>query len=174
MSTDALNAANTAAAAPSLRQQASTFWRSRAPRERQSLGAGAVALVLVLVWLMLVQPAWHTVREAPAQLDRLDRELQQIQATAVEIRTLRAVAPVSSTQATAALKAATDRLGTSARLSLQGDRATLTLTGVSPDALRNWLNEARSAARARPIEASLARAAQGYSGTVSVTLGGVQ
>ncbi len=171
MSSDALD---TTPPAASLRQEAYAFWRSRAPRERQALGAGVVAIVFVLAWLVLVQPAWRTVREAPAQLDQFDRQLQQLQSTSAEVRSLRAIAPVSSTQAGAALKAATDRLGKQARLSMQGDRASLTLTGVSADSLLGWLNEARSAARARPVEASLTRAAQGYSGTVVMTLGGVQ
>lgn len=161
-------------AAASLRQQAEAFWRGRAPRERQALAAGVVAVVLFSIWLLLLQPAWRTVREAPAQLDRIDRQLQQMHAAATEVKSLRAIAPVSQIQAGAALKAATDRLGEHARLSLQGDRASLTLTGVSADSLRSWLNEARSAARARPIEASLTRVAQGYSGTLVVTLGSAQ
>ena len=171
MTTDAMN---TPAGAGTLRDQAIDFWRSRATRERQALSALGVALATVLVWLALVQPAWRTIREAPVQLDRLDLQLQKMQATAAEVRNLRAITPVSSAQASAALKAATDRLGTQGRLSLQGDRATLTLTGVAADALRGWLNEARSGARARPIEASLSRTPQGYSGTILVTLGGVQ
>ncbi len=171
MSTDALQASGDAA--PNLGQQARAFWRSRAPRERQALGVGLIAVAAVLAWIVLVQPAWRTVRDAPVQLDRLDREIQQIQSTAEEVRALRAIAPVSLTQATAALKAATDRLGDRARLTLQGERATATFTGVAAEDLASWLNEARSAARARPTEASLARVAQGYSGTVSVTLGGV-
>lgn len=157
-----------------LRLQAAMFWRERAARERQALAAGALALVVVLVWLALVQPAWRTAREAPAQLDAIDGQIQQIQVTAAEVRALRAVAPVPTMQAAAALKAATDRLGPAARLSIQGDRAALTLTGVGPDALRAWLGEARSAARARPVEASLSRVAQGYSGTLVLTLGGAQ
>lgn len=172
MSTDALMSAPAPMA--SLRQQASTFWRGRATRERQALVAGLIALVAVLVWLVLVQPAWRTARDAPAQLDQLDRQLQQIQATAAEVKMLRAAPPVSSPQAAAALKAATDRLGEHARLSMQGDRASLTLTGVASDALRDWLTEARSAARARPIEATLARAPQGYSGNIVVTFGAAQ
>ena len=171
MSTDALEAAGSG---PTLRQQAQTYWRSRAPRERIALGGVVAVVFIAFVWLVLVQPAWHTASVAPAQLDQAERELQQIQATAAEVKGLRAIAPVSSTQATAALKAATERLGEHARLSMQGDRATLTLTGVSADALLNWLGEVRSAARARPIEASLSRAPQGYNGTVLVTLGGVQ
>ena len=128
--------------------------------------------MLFLGWSVLVQPAWRVVRAAPAQLDQLDRQLQQMQAAGAEVQALRAVPPVSPAQAAVALKAATDRLGDKAKLSLQGDRATLTLIGVGPEALRAWLNEARSGARARPIEAQLQRAAQGYSGTIIVSLGG--
>lgn len=171
MSTGALESPS---ARMNLRQQGAAFWRSRAPRERQALGVGFLLVLLVLVWLVLVQPAWRTAREAPARLDQLDRQLQQLQATASEVRSLRSVTPVSSMQANAALKAATDRLGERARMSLQGDRATLNFTGIPADALRSWLNEVRSAGRARPVEASLSRAAEGYSGTLILTLGGVQ
>jgi general secretion pathway protein M len=85
---------------------------------------------------------------------------------------LRSATRVAPTQAAAALKAATDRLGTNARLAMQGDRATLTLVdGVSPDALQAWLGEVRSGARARPVDAQLQRGPNGYSGTLGVTLG---
>jgi general secretion pathway protein M len=53
---------------------------------------------------------------------------------------------------------------------MQGDRASLTLNGVSPEALRGWLLEARSAARVRPVEAQLARGPQGFTGTLVVSL----
>lgn len=171
MSTEALKSP----AAPSdgsLKSQATTFWRGRSLRERQALGAGFVALVAVLLWLTLVQPAWRTLREAPAQLDEIDRQLQQIRVTSTEVTALRSVAPVSAPQAAAALKAATDRLGAQGRLSLQGDRASLTLTNVNSDDLYEWLTDVRSTARSRPIEASLSRTRQGYSGTIVVTLGG--
>jgi general secretion pathway protein M len=156
---------------PGLLEQLDAFWRARAPRERQALTLGALVVVVLLVWLALVQPAWRTLRAAPAELEALDRQIQQIQAGATEAKALRDVSPVSAPQATAALRAATDRLGDKGRLSLQGDRAVLTLTGVDADALRAWLGESRSAARARPVEASLSRASQGYSGTIVVVLG---
>ena len=75
-------------------------------------------------------------------------------------------------QAATALRAATAQLGERAKLAIQGDRATLTFTGVPADALRAWLGEARSAARARPTEAQLVKAATGYSGSVTLSLGG--
>ena len=153
------------------RDQARTWWKTRAPRERAALLAAAGVVGLFIVWLVFVQPAWRTLRDTPAQLDQLDAQLQQMQRLAAESQSLRGVAPVSQAQAAAALKSATDRLGDKARLSLQGERASLTLNGVSPEGLRGWLLEARSAARARPVEAQLTRGPQGYTGTLAVSLG---
>ena len=153
------------------RAQAQQYWRSRAPRERLALGVGGALLGVLIVWLLLVQPAWRTLRETPAQIDQLDAQLQQMQRLAGESQSLRGVAAVSAVQAATALKAATDRLGDKGRLSMQGDRASLTLNGIAPEALRGWLLEARSAARVRPVEATLTRGPQGYSGTLVVTLG---
>ncbi len=167
-----MNDATRAAAAGSLRGQARTWWLARTPRERQAVAIVVLVLVLFALWSLLVQPALRTANEAPAQLDRLDAQYQQMQRIAAEATTLRGASRVSPQQAAAALKAATDRLGSNARLALQGDRATLTLSGVSAEALRAWLNEARSGARARPSEAQLTRGAAGYSGTLGLTLGG--
>jgi general secretion pathway protein M len=155
----------------SLRSEAGKWWLARTTRERRAVIVVLALLGALLVWSLLVQPAWRSARAAPAQLDQLDGELQQMQRIAAESRVLRAVAPVSQTQAGAALKAATERLGDRAKLNLQGDRATLSLTGISPEALRGWLVEARSGARARPVEATLQRGPAGFTGSVSVTLG---
>lgn len=156
----------------SLRQQAGNWWRSRTPRERQAVSAIGLVLGSFAIWSVLVQPALRSVREAPAQLDRLEAQYQQMQRVATQSGTLRGATRVSPVQAGQALRAATERLGSGGRLTLQGDRATLTLTEVSPEALRAWLNEARNGARARPTEAQLQRSASGYSGTLALTLGG--
>ena len=63
------------------------------------------------------------------------------------------------------------RLGTSARMVVAGDRVTLTLTNTPPDALASWLSQARVNARAVPVETRLTRgAAGGWDGTVVLTL----
>jgi general secretion pathway protein M len=147
-------------------------WASMAPRERHAITAALVLIGLFLVWSVAVQPAWRTLREAPAQLDQLDAQLQQMTRLASESRELRGATPVSGTQAMAALQSATERLGAQGRLAIQGDRVTLTLIDTSPEALKAWLGEARSAARARPVEAQLSRASTGYSGTIVLSLGG--
>ena len=154
------------------RQQAGRFWQSRAPRERQLIIVMGIAVGVLIVWLTLLQPALRTLREAPIDLDRLDQQMQQMQLAAGEMQGLRAASPVPAEQAATALRAATAQLGETAKLAIQGDRATLTFTGVPADALRAWLGEARSAARARPTEAQLVKAATGYSGSVTLSLGG--
>jgi general secretion pathway protein M len=160
-----------ATALASLRQQVSAWWQRRAPRERQSVALVAVVLILFLVWSVLVQPALRTLREAPIELERLETRLQQMQRVAAESATLRATNRVAPAQAQQALKAATDRLGEHASLTQQGDRATLRLSGVSAEALREWLADVRSAARARPVDAQLQRGPLGYSGTLGLMLG---
>jgi general secretion pathway protein M len=156
----------------SARQQARQFWQARAPRERQLIVAMALAVAVLLVWLLAVQPALRIVQAAPAELDQLDLQLQQMQLAALESESLRTASPVPPAQATEALRAASERLGTKAKLALQGDRATLTFTSVPFESLRTWLGEARRAARARPGEAQLLKSAGGYSGSISLTLAG--
>lgn len=148
------------------------WWRALPGRERRLLLLAATVLVLGLLWLLTVQPALRTLRSAPAELDAADAQLQAMQRLAGEAVELRATPPVNPEQAGAALKAATERLGDKARLSLQGERAVLTLNGVGPGALRGWLAEARSGARARPVEAGLMNTATGYSGTLVMAIGG--
>ena len=160
------------AAASPVRQQLARRRAALAPRERAALTLVLLVLGLSFVWATLVQPAWRTVRAAPAALDQLDAQLQEMQRLAAEVHELRATAPVSAAQASDALKAATARLGESGRIALRGDSAVLTLSNATPEGLRAWLIEARSAARARPIELQLQRSAQGFSGSLTVTLAG--
>jgi general secretion pathway protein M len=149
-------------------------WRALSERERNAASIAGTAVVLLLVWWVALQPALRTVRDAPVQIDRLDAQLQRMQRQAAEATELRAAPPLSAAQSTAALQAATERLGARGRLTLAGDRATLTLTGATGAQLRDWLSEARSGARARPVEVQLTRTPQGYSGTIVVTVGGTR
>jgi general secretion pathway protein M len=155
-----------------LRLRASTWWRALSLRDRRLATLAGVAVAAVLLWGLAVQPALRTLREAPPELERLDAESQQMKLLAAESRTLRSAPPVTPTQAAAALKAAAARLNDKARLALQGERATVTLSGIDGATLRSFLAEARSSARARPIEAQLVRGPKGYDGTLILAIGG--
>jgi general secretion pathway protein M len=159
-------------AAAAWKRQWAGRWQATPPATQRALALGGTALGLLLVWLVAVQPAWRNVRELPAQIDAIDAQLQGMRALAAETTRLRGVAPVPQAQAVAALQAATERLGAKGRLSIQGDRAILTLIGADTEALRSWLELARSAARARPVEAQLSRGPAGYTGTLVLTIGG--
>ena len=147
-------------------------WQALGARERRLLVWAGRVLAVALVWFVAVQPAWRTARAAPVRLDQLDSQLQQMQRLAGEARQLRGAPAVGAVQAQAAVKAACDALGGAARLQLGGDRANVTFTNIAGPQLREWFDEVRTAARARPLEASLTRTAQGYSGTVVLALPG--
>ena len=143
-------------------------------RERQMVIVIGGLLVFLIVWLLLVRPAWKTLDEAPALRAQADAQLLQMQAIANEAKQLRALPPVPQSVAEQVLKAATDELGGKAKLSVQGERAILSLTGANGEDIRKWLIQARGGARARPIEATLTRAADGYNGTLVVAIGSAQ
>ena len=148
-----------------------TAWLGLSQRDRRGALLAATVLGLFIVWSVAVQPAWRSLARAAAELDAVDLQLQAMQRLASEAAELRATPAVPRDQATAALQAATARLGDRAQLSMQGERAVLTLTGVGTSALQLWLAEARAGARARPVEATLNRGPQGYNGTLVLSLG---
>lgn len=148
------------------------WWRGLASRERTGLTVAVLVLLAYLLWALAVGPALHSLARAPAEHDLLDAQYQTMQRLAAESQQLRATPALPQDAAVAALKAATERLGTSGRLMLQGERAVLSVNGVGPQALRDWLAEARSGARARPIEANLTRAGAGYNGAIVLAIGG--
>lgn len=149
-------------------------WEALAPRERVMVAAMGGALAFLLVWMIAVRPAWRTLEQAPAQRMQADVALLQLQALANEAKQLRALPPVPQAQAEQVLKSATERLGGKAKLAVQSEKATLTLTGATGEDLRQWLIEARGGAHARPVEATLTRAGDGYNGTLVVAIGSSQ
>lgn len=147
-------------------------WTALAPRERAGVALSGALVLVLLLWSIGLQPALRTLREAPGQRAALDADLARMQRLAAEAAELRAQPPVDPSQADAALQSATAQLGDGAKLQRSGERVTVTLTGVEPGALLNWLGEVRNAARGRVIEAQLTRAGHGYSGSVVLALAG--
>lgn len=147
-------------------------WRGLAPREKL-LAAGAAALVLLAVfWWLLVAPALAVLRSADAQHRSLDAQLLRMRGLQQQAQALQAQPKQSAEDAVRALEATVrQRLGTGARMTVAGERVTLTLTAVAPDALAGWLTQARVNARALPSEARLTRSATGgWDGTLVLTL----
>ncbi len=147
------------------------WWRTRAERERQGLTLAALAVSVLLLWWVLLGPALRTARTASADRQALQMQLLQMQKLATESKELRALPPIAAAQAAQALNASSLRLGDRAKLAQQGDRWTLNFSKLQPDELRAWLAEARSAARARPVDAQVLRGPDGLSGSIAVMTG---
>lgn len=130
-------------------------WAQSSPREQRLVRGALSLLALALVWFVAVSPALRTLRSAQIQGPQLRTQLQdmlQLQAQAQALQT-QTGAPAQDSKD--ALEAALPTLGASARMSVTGDRATVTLEGSSADALAQWLTQARLNARARPLELHL-------------------
>lgn len=152
--------------------QLQTRWRSVSPREqRWVLLAGGVTGLALLWWLALA-PALAVLKAAPAQHLTLDAQLQHMQRLQAQAKALQAQPVLSADEVLQALEAALVPLGTSAQMTAQGDRVTVTLKAVSADALAQWLATARQNAHTAPVEARLVRnPAGGWDGTLVLNLG---
>jgi general secretion pathway protein M len=147
-------------------------WEGLAAREKLLTATAAALVVLALVWLVLLGPALATLRGAETQRRALDEQLRQMQVLQAQAQALQAQPKQNHDDAVRLLELSVrQRLGTTARILIAGDRATVTLTGTSPDALTQWLTQARVNARALPSEARIARNAAGlWEGTLMLAL----
>lgn len=153
-------------------EQVSQAWHGLAPREKLLASGAALVVLIALLWWILIGPALAVLRNSESQHRELDAQLARMQALQQQARALQGQPKQGFDDSLHALEAAVrQRLGTTARTTVAGDRVTLTLTGTPPDALAAWLAEARTNARALPAEARLTRgAAGGWDGTLVLTL----
>jgi general secretion pathway protein M len=92
--------------------------------------------------------------------------MQAMQAMQIQAQAVQKQPPLGFDEAVRALTAATKQtLGNGAQLVLAGERASITVREASPDALAQWLAQARLNARSALVEARLVRASSA-SGTV--------
>ncbi len=168
-----MNAAPSGKAAPSgSLGQLQQRWAALAPRERLGLSVAAWVLGVGLLWWVALSPALQTLRSASTQRIALDSQLQHMQGLQSEAQALKSQPKLTSTEALKALEAsAKQRLGSTAQVNAVGDRITVTLKGTSPDALAQWLAQARANAHALPVEAKLTRSAAATPTAVATTPG---
>lgn len=133
-------------------------WRRLPSRERNGLTLALLLILALLLWTFSVAPALATLRSADAQAKVLGAQLQQVQAMQTEAQALQTQPVLSFDEAVRALTSTTQQtLGASAQLRVAGERASVTLKDASPDALAQWLVQARLNARSVPLEARLVR-----------------
>ena len=146
-------------------------WAQLAPRERSMLLIAITVVLAALLWQLLLAPSLQTLRTASAQAQALDMQLQHMQSLQAQAKALQQQAPMGYDDAVRALNLATKQtLGSSAQISVNGERAHVTLQATSADALAQWLAQTRLNARATPVEARLTRIATPAGVTWSGTL----
>lgn len=147
-------------------------WEGLAPREKIWVAAASAIVAAVLVWMILLAPALSTLRGAEEQHRTLDTQLQHMRSLQAQAQALQAQPKQSHDEAQRLLELSVrERLGTTARALVAGDRVTVTLAGTAPNALAQWLTQARVNARALPSEAHLYRNSGGlWEGTLVLTL----
>lgn len=134
-------------------------WLALAPREQALVRGAAVLVAAALLWWLALAPALQTLRSAPARHAVLDAQLQRMLALQNEAERLKGVPRADQGNAARALQSAvTERLGSTARTNVLGERATVTLTGTPAGALAPWLAQVRSNAKSVPQEMHLLRA----------------
>lgn len=146
-------------------------WDGLLRRERQLLlAAGALVLGAVLWWVALA-PALATLRSAEKQQLLLAAQMQQMQRLQAQAQAIQAQPRPEPEEARRLLDASLKSLGSTAQMQVVGERVTVTLKGVAPDALAQWLVQARLNARAVPAEAHLLRGPTGsWDGTLVLNL----
>ncbi|MFP8779408.1 type II secretion system protein GspM [Hydrogenophaga sp. RWCD_12] len=147
----------------SLGQRLSVTMQGLSPREQRLVRIAAWVVGLGLLWWVGLAPAVDTLRQSKARHAKLDKELALVQAQAASaevLRTQNATPPPGREAALRALEEATRALGANASLAQQGDRATVTLKGVAPGALAQWLQQVRVNARVLPVQAQIQRGDQ--------------
>lgn len=130
-------------------------WARRNPREQLLLGLGAWVMSLAALWTVALAQALQTWQEAPARQALLDAQSQRMRELQVQAQSLQKPAVISRTDATLWLEKNLTELGPNARITLQGETASLSLQAAPAAALARWLSQARDNAQALPTQAQL-------------------
>lgn len=148
-------------------------WARLPPREQLLLCFTLAVMLLAAVWSAGVAPALDTLRRSASLHGRIDAELLNMRQLAAEAAVMQALPRVSVDESKKALELSVrQRPNSTAQLVIAGDRATVTLSNASAQSLTEWLANARSVARALPVEARLSLNAgrNDWSGTVVLAL----
>ena len=152
-------------------QRVKATWAAASTTQRRLSGAALALALLAWLWWTALSPALNTLRSASTQHQALDAQLLTLRALALETASLQAMPRVKNTESVGALdQLLRQDLGLQAKLSVVGERATVTLKDLPPDTLVRWLVQTRQTARVKPAELHLTLNAQRTAWDGSVVL----
>lgn len=148
-----------------------SHWKTTSAREQRLLLAALALSVCAALWWLTLAPALATLRSAESQARLQDAQLQTMLGLQTQAQLIQAQPPLAPGASRRLLEATVQALGATGQLVVMGERATLTLKGVSAEALAQCLAQARLNARTLPSEAHLVRnAANTWDGTLVLNL----
>lgn len=148
-----------------------TWWQQRDARERTLLALATGLIGIALIWSLGIAPALRTLKASSSQQWALQEQTQSMARMQAQAKALQAQAPLSQSEAAAALSTSVQQaFGNAADITIRAQDATVTLRGVSADALAQWLAAARTNAHAVPVQARLNRTGATWNGTLQLGL----
>lgn len=147
-----------------------TSWQGASRREKHSMLTALAVLALALLWWVALAPALAVWRTSPAQHLLIQSQMQRMLALQVQAHTLQAQPTLNASDARQALEESLVTLGSTAQMNVQADRLTVTLQGVSADALAQWLSRSRQNAHLVPSEVHIASVGALWSGSFLFSL----
>ncbi len=154
-----------------VRKSVSIWWSQRPAREKPLIAGAGVLVIAALVWWIAVAPALRTLKGFDAAWATQDAQLQAMLRLQTQAQALTAQAPLTTAAAAQALLTSVQQsFGGQGDVQIQGNNATVTLRGVSGEALAQWLATARTNARSVPVQAHLTRGPNGWMGSLQMGL----
>ena len=147
-----------------------TAWIGLSARERRMVLPAGLALLIAASWLIAIAPALRTLRDAPAQRAVQEQQLARMRQWQGEARTHKQQPRISPEESQRVLQELGDRLLGPGSVTLQGAQVQAQFKGVSPEALAQWLQQARTLGRALPQQMQLERTSDGWHGTMVLRL----
>ena len=119
--------------------------------------------------MLALARAGRTWKEAPPRQAQLDAQGQRMRQLEARAQGLQRPGAIARTDAALWLEKTRAGLGPNARISLQGDSATLSLQAAPAAALARWLSLARDNAQALPTQAQLQQVSTAKTDSPEVT-----
>lgn len=132
-------------------------WQTLSAREQSLLRALALVLLLALLWRVVVSPPLHSLRDHEARRAALATAQAQMQVWQAQAQAVQQQVRPNPAEAVTVLQTLTAANGPGWQLQVQGERATVQVQNATPEALAQWLLQAREQAQSLPVQAQLER-----------------
>jgi len=146
------------------------YWLQASAREQVALRVAATLVLLALFWWVGLQPPLKALKNARTQAPVVRAQYEQMLQLQAQAAAMRAQVQQPVSVPKAALQDSITTLENNARVTLAGERATISFKQARPADMALWLEQVRLKAHSSVLEMHLSQAAGLWSGSVVVQL----